>query len=81
MVAPDTGLKVSQPDSGGQHLWHCYQTFLAPPSRSVNLTNAILGAGMLAFPRAFAGLGLLGGGAMTVAVAIMTYASIAVMLR
>ncbi|KAI7845763.1 hypothetical protein COHA_000677 [Chlorella ohadii] len=48
---------------------------------TVNLTNAILGAGMLAFPRAFAGLGLLGGGAMTVAVAIMTYASIAVMLR
>lgn len=49
--------------------------------RSVNLTNAILGAGMLAFPRAYAGLGLLGGGAMTVAVAVMTYASIAVMLR
>lgn len=36
---------------------------------------------MLAFPRAYAGLGLLGGGGMTVAVALMTYASIAVMLR
>ena len=30
---------------------------------TINLTNAILGAGMLAMPRAFAGLGVLGGGA------------------
>lgn len=29
---------------------------------TINLTNAILGAGMLAMPRAFAGLGVLGGG-------------------
>ena len=29
---------------------------------TVNLTNAILGAGMLALPHAFAGLGVLGGG-------------------
>lgn len=86
---------------------------------TINLTNAVLGAGMLAMPHAFAGLGVLGGGeprgrgcgrwsvelrpawhqetggklpvtlplllpaavTMTVAVALMTHASIAVMLR
>lgn len=36
---------------------------------------------MLAMPYAIAGLGILGGLALTAAVAVMTYASIAVMLR
>jgi hypothetical protein len=38
---------------------------------SLNLACTILGAGMFALPRAFAGLGLLGGVLMLVAVAAM----------
>ncbi|KAI3430398.1 hypothetical protein D9Q98_004993 [Chlorella vulgaris] len=48
---------------------------------SVNLTNAILGAGMLALPHAYAGLGVSGGVLLTAAVGAMTHASIALMLR
>lgn len=48
---------------------------------SLNLTNAILGAGMFALPRAFAGLGLAGGSAMVLAVAVCTYLSLNVLLR
>ena len=48
---------------------------------TMNLTNAILGAGMLALPHAFAGLGVLGGVVLTAAVGVMTHASIALMLR
>ncbi|KAL4448998.1 hypothetical protein ABPG77_007715 [Micractinium sp. CCAP 211/92] len=48
---------------------------------TVNLTNAILGAGMLAMPRAFAGLGVLGGAACVAAVGLMTHFSIVLMLR
>lgn len=38
-------------------------------------------AGMFALPKAFAGLGLLGGTAMVAGVAAMTYLSCSVMLR
>ncbi|KAL4422665.1 hypothetical protein ABPG75_008862 [Micractinium tetrahymenae] len=48
---------------------------------TVNLTNAVLGAGMLAMPRAFAGLGVLGGAACVAAVGLMTHFSIVLMLR
>lgn len=49
------------------------EVFEEPPPRylqsslratSINLTNAVLGAGMLAMPHAFAPLGILGGGAL-----------------
>lgn len=48
---------------------------------TVNLTNAVLGAGLLALPHAYAGLGVLGGVLLTAAVGLMTHASIALMLR
>lgn len=75
--------------SGG--LWAAARTvFEEPPTAFpqsspwdtvVNLTNAILGAGLLALPRAYAGLGVLGGVALTAAVGLMTHASVALMLR
>lgn len=50
-------------------------------SATINLTNAILGAGMFALPRTFAGLGLAGGGGMVLLVALCTYLSLDVLLR
>lgn len=46
-----------------------------------NLCNIILGAGLFALPRVFAALGLLGGVFMTVLVAVLSYKTIALMLR
>lgn len=51
------------------------------PIAWTNASNAILGAGMYALPRAFAGLGLLGGTALTLSVAALMIASIEIMLR
>ncbi|EFN52375.1 hypothetical protein CHLNCDRAFT_138809 [Chlorella variabilis] len=48
---------------------------------TMNLTNSILGAGLLALPHAFAGLGVAGGVALIAAVGVMTHASIVLMLR
>ena len=48
---------------------------------TVNMTNAVLGAGMLALPHAFAGLGVLGGVATIALVGVITYSSVAVLLR
>ena len=49
--------------------------------RARPLARPFFWAGMFALPRAFSGLGLLGGAAMVAAVAAMTYYSIVIMLR
>eukprot|EP00887_Chlorella_sp_A99_P007197 scaffold2.g7197.t1 len=48
---------------------------------AANATNGLVGAGLLALPRVFAGLGLALGSALTLAVAALTLASIDIMLR
>jgi hypothetical protein len=66
------------------------EVFEEPPPRFVqsslfattsNLTNSILGAGMLTLPRAFAGLGVVGGILLTAAVGVVTHFSIVLLLR